>query len=152
MLNDVLTKEYIIQNGLEFEECLEYGGPYGLGIVECADDGKEKLFTGLAYDVYENGNIECYFYVENVVKQGEYVEFYMDGNIKRISNMNRSAVEGYYVEFFQNGMKKHESEYIAGREMTFKKYDEQGNVVKQKIEPTEFDILYAEKFSSGLNK
>lgn len=49
-------------------------------------------------------------------------------------------------------MKKHESEYIAGREMTFKKYDEQGNVVKQKIEPTEFDILYAEKFSSGLNK
>lgn len=76
----------------------------------------------------------------------------MDGNIKRISNMNRSAVEGYYVEFFQNGMKKHESEYIAGREMTFKKYDEQGNVVKQKIEPTEFDILYAEKFSSGLNK
>ncbi|MGG1609415.1 toxin-antitoxin system YwqK family antitoxin [Bacillus wiedmannii] len=129
MLNDVLTKEYIIQNGLEFEECLEYGGPYGLGIVECADDDdKEKLFTGLAYDVYENGNI------------------------KRISNMNRSTAEGYHVEFFQNGMKKHESECIAGREMTFKKYDEQGNIVEQKIEPTEFDILYAKKFSSGLNK
>ena len=128
MLNGVLTKEYIIQNGREFEECLEYGGPYGLGIVECADDGKEKLFTGLAYDVYENGNIECYFYVENGVKQGEYVELYMNGNIK------------------------HESECIAGREMTFKKYDEQGNIVEQKIEPTEFDILYAEKFSSGLNK
>lgn len=128
MLNGVLTKEYIIQNGLEFEECLEYGGPYGLGIVECADDGKEKLFTGLAYDVYENGNI------------------------KRISNMNRSTVEGYHVEFFQNGMKKHESECIAGREMTFKKYDEQGNIVEQKIEPTEFDIIYVEKFSSGLNK
>ncbi|MBU5217661.1 hypothetical protein KQI67_13170 [Bacillus albus] len=134
MLNGVLTKEYIIQNGLEFEECLEYGGPYGLGIVECADDGKEKLFTGLAYDVYENGNIECYFYVENGVKQGEYVELYMNGNIKRISNMNRSAVEGYHVEFFQNGMKKHESECIAGREMTFKKYDEQGNIVEQKNE------------------
>ncbi|MBD8074646.1 toxin-antitoxin system YwqK family antitoxin [Bacillus thuringiensis] len=134
MLNGVLTKEYIIQNGLEFEECLEYGGPYGLGIVECADDGKEKLFTGLAYDVYENGNIECYFYVENGVKQGEYVELYMNGNIKRISNMNRSTVEGYHVEFFQNGMKKHESECIAGREMTFKKYDEQGNIVEQKNE------------------
>lgn len=101
MLNGVLTKEYIIQNSLEFEECLEYGGPYGLGIVECADDGKEKLFTGLAYDVYENGNIECYFYVENGVKQGEYVELYMNGNIKRISNMNRSTVEGYHVEFFK---------------------------------------------------
>ncbi len=50
MLNDILTKEYIIQNGLEFEEYLEYGGPYDLGIVEYTDDGKEKLFTGLAYD------------------------------------------------------------------------------------------------------
>lgn len=49
-------------------------------------------------------------------------------------------------------MKKHESECIAGREMTFKKYDEQGNIVEQKIELTEFDILYAEKFSSGLKK
>lgn len=68
MLNDVLMKEYIIQNGFEFEECLEYGGFYGLGIVECVDDGKEKLFIGLVYDVYENGNIECYFYVENGVK------------------------------------------------------------------------------------
>ncbi|MBJ8072435.1 MULTISPECIES: toxin-antitoxin system YwqK family antitoxin [Bacillus cereus group] len=152
MLNDILTKEYIIQNGLEFEECLEYGGPFGLGIVECADDGKEKLFTGLAYDVYENGNIECYFYVENGVKQGRYVEFYLDGNIRRIGNMNRSAAEGYHVEFFKDGMKKRESEFIAGREMTFKKYDEQGNTIEQKAELTEFDVLYAGKFSSDLNR
>ena len=29
MLNGVLTKEYIIQNSLEFEECLEYGDLMG---------------------------------------------------------------------------------------------------------------------------
>lgn len=34
MLNDILTKEYIIQNGVEFENHLGYGGPYNLGIVE----------------------------------------------------------------------------------------------------------------------
>lgn len=65
MLNDILTKEYIIQNGVEFENHLGYGGPYNLGIVEYTDDNKEKLFTGIAYDIYENGNIESYFYVEN---------------------------------------------------------------------------------------
>lgn len=146
MLNDLLTKEYLIQNGIEFEKDLEYGGPYGLGIVEYTDDGKEQLFTGLAYDIYENGNIESYFYVENGVRQGKYVKFFSNGNVKSISNMNKNAAEGYWVEFFENGAKKYESECIAGCEMTFIKYDEHGNIIEQKTEPSEWDILYAERF------
>ena len=149
MSNDILTKEFIIKNGTEFEEYLEYGGPYDLGIVEYTEDGKEKLFTGLAYDIYENGNIESYFYVDNGVKQGKYVEFFPNGNIKRIGNMNKSSAEGYQVEFFENGTKKYESECIAGREMIFKKYDEQGNIIEKKPGPSESDLLYAKKFSSA---
>ena len=61
MLNDILIKEYIMQNGVELEINLGYGGPYDLGIVEYNENGEEKLFTGLAYDLYENGNIEGYF-------------------------------------------------------------------------------------------
>ena len=147
MINDILTKEYIIQNGIEFEEHLGYGGPYDQGIVEYTDNGKEKLYTGLAYDIYENGNIESYFYVENGVKQGKYVEFYPNGNVKRIGNMNKNSAEGYQVEFFENEVKKYESECIAGREMTFKKYDEQGNILEQKNAPSESDLLYAKRFS-----
>ncbi|MEW6980977.1 hypothetical protein QQS15_18140 [Bacillus pumilus] len=82
MLDDILTKKFIIESGTEFEEFLEYGGPYELAIVEYTQDGKEKLFTGLAYDKYENGNIQSYFYVEQGVKQGKYVEFYSNGNVK----------------------------------------------------------------------
>ena len=107
MSNELLTKEYIIQNGLEFEEHLEYGGPYDLAIVEYTADGKERLFTGLAYDLYENGNIESYFYVENGFKQGKYVEFYSNGTIKRVGHMNKNSADGYQVEFFENGMKMH---------------------------------------------
>ncbi|WP_342472615.1 hypothetical protein MHH70_04000 [Metasolibacillus sp. FSL H7-0170] len=150
MLNDILTKEYIMQNGVEFEKYLGYGGPHDLGIVEYTDDGKEKLFTGMAYDLYENGNIESYFYVVDGVKQGKYVEFYPNSNIKLLGNMDKSSAEGYQVEFFENGMKKYESECIAGREMTFKKYDSQGNIINQKTEPTESDLLYAKKFGSDL--
>ncbi|MFP9131275.1 toxin-antitoxin system YwqK family antitoxin [Niallia sp. BSM11] len=146
MLNDILTKEFIIQNGTEFEEYLEYGGPYGLGIVEYTEDGQEILFTGLAYDIYENGNIESYFYVDNGVKQGMSVEFYPNGNLKRVGNMNKNAAEGYQVEYSENGEVKYESECIAGREMIFKKYDEQGNIIEQKIEPSESDLIYAKKF------
>jgi len=150
MLNDILTKKYILQNGIEFEQFLEYGGPYDLAIVEYTEDGKEKLFSGLAYDIYVNGNIESYFYVENGVKQGQFVEFYRNGNIKLIGNMDKSAAEGYQVEFYENGVKKYESECIAGREMTFKKYDEQGNIIEQKSEPTESDLVYAKRFSSEI--
>lgn len=151
MLNNILTKDYIIQNGVEFEEHLEYGGPYDLGIVEYTDDNKEKLFTGLAYDKYENGNIESYFYVENGVKQGRYVEFYPSGNIKKAGNMNRNSADGYQVEFFENKTKKYESECIAGLEMTFKKYDENGSIIEQKTEPSESDLLYAKRFSRETN-
>ena len=105
------------------------------------------MFTGLAYDIYENGNIESYFYVDNGVKQGMSVEFYPNGNLKRVGNMSKSAAEGYQVEFFENGEVKYESECIAGREMIFKKYNEQGDIIEQKIEPSESDLIYAKKFS-----
>lgn len=148
MPNDILVKEFIVQNGTEFEKCLEYGGPYDLGIVEYTEDGRERLFTGLAYDIYENGNIESYFYVDNGVKQGKCVEFYPNSTVKRIGSMNKNSAQGYQVEFFEDGTKKYESECIAGREMVFKKYDERENIIEQKTEPSESDLLYAEKFNS----
>ncbi|RVT61654.1 Imm47 family immunity protein [Niallia taxi] len=60
---------------------------------------------------------------------------------------SKSAAEGYQVEFFENGEVKYESECIAGREMIFKKYNEQGDIIEQKIEPSESDLIYAKKFS-----
>lgn len=89
--------------------------------------------------------------MENGVKQGRYVEFYSNGNIKRIGNMNKNSAEGYQVEFYENQNKKYESECIAGLEMTFTKYDENGNVIEQKTEPSESDLLYAKKFGSETN-
>ncbi|MGE6599699.1 toxin-antitoxin system YwqK family antitoxin [Bacillus proteolyticus] len=146
MLNDILTKEHVIKNGVEFEEYLGFGGPYDLGIVAYDENGEEKLFTGLAYDLYENGNLESYFFVDNGVRQGVSVSFYPNGNIKRIGNMDKSAAEGYQVEFYDNGVKKYESECIAGCEMTFIKYDEKGDIIEQKEEPSESDLKYAKRF------
>lgn len=52
MMDDILTKKITIESGTEFEKSLEYGGPYELAIVEFTKEGEEKLFTGLAYDLY----------------------------------------------------------------------------------------------------
>ncbi|MGE6625925.1 toxin-antitoxin system YwqK family antitoxin [Bacillus pumilus] len=147
MLNDILTKKLVVESGVEFEKSLEYGGPYELAIVEYTQGGKEKLFTGLAYDMYENGHLENYFYVEKGIKQGKYVEFYPNGSVKKIGYMRKNTTEGYQVEFFENGNKKYECECIAGREMTYIKYDKEGNVKEFKKEPNESDLIYAEKFN-----
>ncbi|WP_026908821.1 toxin-antitoxin system YwqK family antitoxin [Paucisalibacillus globulus] len=146
MPNDILTKDYLVKNGMEFKGELEYGGPYDLGIVEYTESGEEKLFTGIAFDLYENGNIESYFYVKDGVKQGQNISFYPNGNIKRIGKMKKGAADGKQIEFYENQSKKYESECIAGREMTYIKYDEIGNILEEKKEPTESDLLYAEKF------
>lgn len=63
-----MTKKLVVESGIEFEKSLEYGGPYELAIVEYTQGGKEKLFTELAYDMYENGRLESYFYVEKGIK------------------------------------------------------------------------------------
>lgn len=64
---------------MEFETQLEYGVPYGQGIIYIDHDGKEHLFTGLAYDLHPIGKLESYFYVDVGVKEGRYVEFYPSG-------------------------------------------------------------------------
>ncbi|MFJ7934402.1 toxin-antitoxin system YwqK family antitoxin [Sporosarcina sp. NPDC096371] len=146
MLNDILTKEFVLKNGVEFEKHLSFGGPYDLGIVEYDEADEEKLFTGLAYDIYENGELESYFFIDNGVRQGANISFYPNGSIKRIGNMDKSAAEGYQVEFYENGIKKYESECIAGCEMTYVKYDDKGNIIEQKKEPSETDLVYVKRF------
>ncbi len=58
---------------MEFETQLEYGGHYGQGIVNVDEDGEERLFKGLAYDLHSNGKLESYLYVSGGVKEGRYV-------------------------------------------------------------------------------
>lgn len=143
---NISGKEEVIQNGINFEENLGFGGPYDQGIVEYSESGGEILFTGLAYDLYENGNLESYFYVNNGVKQGLYVSFFQNGQIKRVGNMDKSASHGPQIEYFENGTIKSESNRIAGLAMTYKEYDEDGNIIDEKKEPTDEDLIYAGKF------
>ncbi|MHC8521134.1 toxin-antitoxin system YwqK family antitoxin [Rossellomorea sp. H39__3] len=91
-MEELLTKEYVLRHGVEFETQLEYGGPYGQGIVYIDHDGKEHLFTGLAYDLHPNGKLESYFYVDEGVKEGRYVEFYPSGAVESIRTMHKSAL------------------------------------------------------------
>ncbi|MGA3882201.1 hypothetical protein ACPCYY_20515, partial [Bacillus pumilus] len=83
-----------VESVIDFEKSREYCGPYELAIVEYTQGGKEKLFTGLADDMYENGHVESYFYVEKGIKQGKDVEFYPNGRGKKIGYIRKNTTEG----------------------------------------------------------
>ncbi|UKS66421.1 toxin-antitoxin system YwqK family antitoxin [Rossellomorea marisflavi] len=145
-MEELLTKEYVLKHGVEFETQLEYGGPYGQGIVIVDEDGEEHLFTGLVYDLHSNGELESYFYVSGGVKEGRYVEFYPSGAVASIRTMHKSASHGHQLEFYENGRVREEFESVAGKRITFRTYDENGNVLKEKTEWTEEDRRFAEKW------
>ncbi|WP_314067526.1 hypothetical protein [uncultured Vagococcus sp.] len=146
MQNSILSKSYVLQNGVNFEKCLTYGGLHGLSIVRYGENGEEIEFTGLAYEVYGNGNIESYMFVSEGIKQGEVVDFYPNGDVKSISNLDNGAAQGKQYSYYENGQLEVEEERIAGFLMTYTKYDEKGTIIDEKKEPTEFDLLMAKKF------
>ncbi|WP_086445358.1 toxin-antitoxin system YwqK family antitoxin [Candidatus Enterococcus lemimoniae] len=141
----ILTKKYILEHGTNFEY-LANGGKHGLEIVEFDENDNERVFTGLAYELYENGNLESYMFVRDGIKQGATVRFYSNGNIESISNMIDNVPEGKRIEYYENSAIKIEEERTGGFLMTFVKYDEDGNIIEEKKEPTDFDKMMVRKF------
>ena len=138
MEDKVFDKEYIVKNGKKFGSSFGYGGDeYDSFIVEYDQDDNEHLFTGIIYDCYENGDLASYYVVKGGVKNGEMLYFYPNGQVKEIKYLAKNTLEGIQKEYYENGVLKVVEYRVLGRLKTFKKYDEHGNVLEGKIEPTE---------------
>lgn len=55
MVEKILTKEEVLQNGVCFEDELDWGGEFYEQIVYENELGEEVPYTGLAYDLYSDG-------------------------------------------------------------------------------------------------
>jgi antitoxin component YwqK of YwqJK toxin-antitoxin module len=144
-INKILSKEYLLEHGTDFEYLAD-GGKYGLEIVEFDKNNNEIVFTGLAYALFDNGNVEMYMFVKDGIKQGTIVRFYPNGNVESVSNMVDNVPEGKRIEYYESGAIKTIEERIGGFLMTFVTYDENGNIIEEKKEPTDFDKMMAKKF------
>ena len=71
---------------------------YGLPLtaMKCwiTEDEGGKPFTGLAYELYENGNLAYYCYYKNGFKEGNYVKFHHNGKVKSIDYMIKGQTRG----------------------------------------------------------
>ena len=99
----ILSWDYVVENGKMFGESLWWDRSDGYYICDFSGD-EEVYFTGLAYDIYKNGNIQFYRYYENGLEEGIETEFYPSGILKSyavIYNENRIALA---YEWDENGM------------------------------------------------
>lgn len=135
MKDKILNKDYILENGSRFDDTFGYGGDkYDSFIVQYDQEGNEHLFTGIIYECYENGGLASYYVVKDGIKHGEMVQYYPNGQVKEIKYLDKNVLEGPQKEYYENGCIKLVEYRVLGRILSFKKYDEQGNLVEEKSE------------------
>ena len=149
MKKEILSREDIFKMGISFDN-LEFSSD---GYDDCAyiifydKNGNETPFTGIAYDFYRDSNvIVVYMFVKDGVRNGQYVEFYPNSKVKRILEMRDNVTFGECFEFYETGEVMRIEKRIAGFLMTFRQYDKDGNIIKEKNELSDFDKRILAKF------
>lgn len=139
MQSELLDKNFILSNGIDYDELeVDYDR---FGDKEfIISEGKEKFFSGIAYSLFPNGNLDFYAFFKDGFKEGDFVEFYENNNIKCIQNMQRGRTYGIRRIFYKDGTKKLEARYEYGVCLTLKEWNEEGQLIREKLEPTEDDI------------
>ncbi|MCY6354521.1 toxin-antitoxin system YwqK family antitoxin [Clostridium sp. ZS2-4] len=136
----ILTKEYVLNNGIDFDDDILEQEYLSDRILDNSKESGGKPFTGLTYETYPNGNLAYYCYYKNGFSDGDFIEFYDDGKIKSMQYMQRGRTYGFRKIWHNNGVLKSKARYEYGVCLTSKEWNEEGVLVKEKSEPTEDDI------------
>lgn len=145
---DILSKEYVMEHGTDFDEELWFTS-YSDEVLDNPEDENGKPFTGLAYELYENGNLIYYTNYVNGFIEGELIEFYKNGNLKSVKNLIHGQSNGTERIWYEIGELKFEGEYKFGITLHYIEWDTEGHIIKQKLSPTETDLKLIESFSKS---
>jgi antitoxin component YwqK of YwqJK toxin-antitoxin module len=104
LIYSYLSKQYVCEHGTDFDEKLWFTS-YSDEVLDNPEDEGGKPFTGLAYELHDNGNLGYYCYYKNGFAEGNYVEFYPNGNIKSECYMVRGQVRGTEKVWYESGEK-----------------------------------------------
>lgn len=87
MERKAIDNAIILENGVNFENLqFEYCSDR---ILDDYGENGGKPFTGLTYELFDNGRISYYCYYVDGFPDGNFVQFYTDGTIHSISKMKR---------------------------------------------------------------
>lgn len=136
---DVLSKEYVLEHGMDFDEKLWFTS-YSDEVLDNPEAEGGKPFTGLAYELYNNGTIAYYCYYKNGFKEGPYIKFYSNGKVKSTDCMKKGQTRGIRKIWYENGELKYEGEFKFGICLKYTEWDKQGNIIGQKNTPTNDEL------------
>ncbi|WP_018753579.1 toxin-antitoxin system YwqK family antitoxin [Paenibacillus sanguinis] len=139
MINEMDGLNQIFSRGVNFD------------YLEFADDSDMVLyndnpFSGLAYELYPNGQIMHVTSYKNGFEDGVCREWYASGEIKCEFEMNRGRIHGDRKYWHRNGSIKSIAHYELAFELDYTEWDEHGNLLlTREVNPNDpnsrYDIL-----------
>lgn len=132
---DVLSKEYVLEHGIDFDEGLWFTS-YSDEVLDNPEEEGGEPFTGLAFELYDNGNIAYYCYYKKGFKEGDYIKFYYNGKVKSIDYMIQGQTRGIRKIWYESEELKYEGEFKYGVCLKYTEWDKQGNIIGQKNNAT----------------
>ena len=93
------------------------------------NDGKKD---GLDTDWYENGQKKSEITYNDGKVDGLWTEWYENGNKKVEGNWKDGNPNGLFTRWYENGNKEREGTYKDGIKISYKYWDEDGNIIAEK--------------------
>lgn len=144
---DILNKDYVLTRGVDFDENLWFTS-YSDEILDNPEGNGGKPFTGLAYELYNNGNLAYYCQYKNGYAEGTNVKFYKSGMVKSTEYMIKGQTRGIRKVWHENGKLKYEGEFKYGVCLKYTEWDDQGKLTGQKSFPTKDEMDYINRLTS----
>ncbi|RRJ61883.1 hypothetical protein EHV15_01985 [Paenibacillus oralis] len=143
----ILTKEEVLLKGIEFIDDVCFSGDYEDQVFDRPMEDGGKPITGLVYEKYNNGNLAHYCYYVNGIPEGDYATFYESGKLEGFKRMSKGAIIGKSFSWFEDGSIRVIAESLYGFKITYKEWNEKGELIKEKVEPTQFEKDTIKKWS-----
>ncbi|MCY7870495.1 toxin-antitoxin system YwqK family antitoxin [Bacillus spizizenii] len=125
--NNKYTKDFVLKNGVNFDDL--WFTSYSDEILDNPEDEGGKPFTGLAFELFENGNLMYFCFYKDGLAHGLNREFYKSGKIKCEEYFKYGLVNGKSVCWHENGNIKSTSEVELSVKLNYKEWDENGKLL-----------------------
>ncbi|MBW6411872.1 hypothetical protein [Clostridium weizhouense] len=133
---NILSKEEILSKGKEFSTDIGFDPYTGLYV----EMDTERPFNGIGYTLFGNGEIESYTYYVNGIEDIYTVEFYFNGKPMTYCDIKNDMGNGEIIKWNENGIMTYWAEFEADVKKRYKEWNNQGELIYEKKEPTIEDL------------
>ena len=148
-MKDLLTKEHIVKHGVDIKNLISTDKGIALRVKT---DTQDLAFTGLGYQLTAKGDLDSYCNYENGVKNGVYVQYYNQSCLKSITSFKFGLKTGLEQVWYKNGKVKSLAEYKYNICLHSMLWDQRGQLLKQKLEPSDEELLKLQQVSKYLKE